>query len=178
MLLNLYICIYGAGVSTVAPCRRILGSIPGQDVSVRSFHVLHKYSGLLHSPKTCQLGVSRLMGHSKLTVGVNMSVDGCLCLYVSALWWTGNMPRVLEYGWMVFTYNIYYITLSCIGREISLPEVFLFSAAQGSWTYPHLIRASKKMPHLFSETKCDCCLRAIDWIVVVCTEWSELVRKL
>ena len=30
-----------------------------------------------HSPKTCKLGVSWLIGHSKLPVGV----DGCLSLY-------------------------------------------------------------------------------------------------
>ena len=35
-----------------------------------------------HSPKTCKLGV-RLIGHSQLAVGVKVSVDACLSLYVS-----------------------------------------------------------------------------------------------
>ena len=40
-----------------------------------------------HIPKTCKLVVSRLIGHSKEPVGVN--VNGCLSLYVSAAmnWW-------------------------------------------------------------------------------------------
>ena len=36
----------------------------------------------------------RLFGHSKLPVGVNVSVDGCFCLYMSALWWTNDLSRV------------------------------------------------------------------------------------
>ena len=36
-----------------------------------------------HSPKPCRLGVRRLIGHSKLPVGVKVSGDGCLCLCVS-----------------------------------------------------------------------------------------------
>ena len=36
-----------------------------------------------HSPNTFKLWVGRLMGHSKLSAGVNVSVDGCLFLYVS-----------------------------------------------------------------------------------------------
>ena len=35
-----------------------------------------------HSLKTCKLGV-RLIGLSKLSLGVNVSMDGCLSLYVS-----------------------------------------------------------------------------------------------
>jgi len=35
-----------------------------------------------HSPKTCRLG-TRLIGNSKLSVGVNVSVNGCLSLCVS-----------------------------------------------------------------------------------------------
>ena len=35
-----------------------------------------------HRPKTCKLGFI-LIGHSKLPVGVNVSVDGCLSQYVS-----------------------------------------------------------------------------------------------
>uniref|UniRef100_A0A3Q3WUW2 PDZ domain-containing protein n=1 Tax=Mola mola TaxID=94237 RepID=A0A3Q3WUW2_MOLML len=42
---------------------------------------------VLQLPPTVQkhanLGVSRLIGHSKLPVGMNVSVDGCLSLYVS-----------------------------------------------------------------------------------------------
>ena len=37
-----------------------------------------------HSPKTCKLGVRGLTGHSKLVV----------CLYMSALRWTGDLSRV------------------------------------------------------------------------------------
>ncbi len=56
-----------------------------RDLPVWSFNVLPvsswalcRYSGFLHSPKTC-----RLIGDSKLPVGVNVSVNGCLSLYVS-----------------------------------------------------------------------------------------------
>ena len=43
-----------------------------------------------YSPKTCKPGVSRLIGHSELLVGVNVSVDGCFSLYVSP-----SMNRIL-----------------------------------------------------------------------------------
>ena len=43
--------------------------------------VFSRYSGF--SPKTCELKVSWLIGHSKLPQSVNVSVGGCLSLYVS-----------------------------------------------------------------------------------------------
>ena len=68
---------------------------PGFDYWVRAFfcgicmnsRCLCEFSSS-HSPKTCKLGV-RLIGHSKLSVGVNVSVDGCLSLYDSPAmnWW-------------------------------------------------------------------------------------------
>ena len=39
------------------------------------------FSGFLPHPKNMQSGV-RLIGDSKVPVGVNVSVDGCLSLYV------------------------------------------------------------------------------------------------
>ena len=41
-----------------------------------------RYSVSSQSSKTCKLGF-RLIGHFKLPVGVNVSVDGCLSLYVT-----------------------------------------------------------------------------------------------
>ena len=37
-----------------------------------------------HSPKICKFGVM-LIGHYKLPVGVNVSVDGWLSLYISVM---------------------------------------------------------------------------------------------
>ena len=48
---------------------KVLGSILGQGTSS-------------HNPTTCKL-VVRLIGHSKLSVGGNVSVNGCLSQYVS-----------------------------------------------------------------------------------------------
>ena len=52
-----------------------------------------------HIPKTCKLGV-RWIGHVKLPVGVNVSADGCLSLYVSpAVNWRlvqGVRPKMLR----------------------------------------------------------------------------------
>ena len=55
------------GVCMFSPCQR--GFSPGTPASS-------------HSPKTCRLG-TRLIGDSKLSVGVNVSVNGCLSLCVS-----------------------------------------------------------------------------------------------
>ena len=35
-----------------------------------------------NSPKTCKLGIG-LIGHTELLISVNVSVDGCLSLYVN-----------------------------------------------------------------------------------------------
>ena len=63
--------------------KRVLGLLPGQGASVQSLHVLPVsawvFSSFL-SPETCRLGV-RSIGHSKLSV----SVEGCLCMHISAL---------------------------------------------------------------------------------------------
>ena len=49
---------------------------------------------LSNSPKTCKLRVM-LIGHSKLPLGVHVSVVGCLSLFcMSTLQWTGNWFRV------------------------------------------------------------------------------------
>ena len=61
----------------------------GQDISVRRLHVLPvlvwvfsaNSSFFLH-PKNLLSG-GRLIGHSRLPVSMNVSVDGCLSLYVS-----------------------------------------------------------------------------------------------
>ena len=55
------------GVCMFSPCQR--GFSPGTPASS-------------HSPKTCRLG-TRLIDNSKLSVGVNVSVNGCLSLCVS-----------------------------------------------------------------------------------------------
>ena len=64
------------GVCMFSPCSR--GFPPGTPVSS-------------HSPKTCTEGI-RLIGDSKLALGVNVSVSGCLSLCV-ALRWIGDLPR-------------------------------------------------------------------------------------
>merc|ERR1712237_17615 len=71
--------------------------------SVWSLHVLHVsawvlsgFSGFLPQSKDTLIGV-RLIGDSKLPVGVNVLVDGCLslcCLSICALRLTGDQPRV------------------------------------------------------------------------------------
>ena len=66
----------GMVVSTVASQQEG----PGFDSGSRSFCVEFVCSS--HSPKTCKLGV-RLIDHSKLPVGVNVSLDVCLSLCVS-----------------------------------------------------------------------------------------------
>ena len=71
--------------------KKVLRLNPGQDVSLRSLQVL--------SQQTCHIGfrLIRLIVHSKLTVGVNVSVDGCLSLYVSpAMNWllVQDVPRL------------------------------------------------------------------------------------
>ena len=58
---------FPCGVCVFSMC--LSGFSPGTPVSS---HIL----------KTCKVGVSRLIVHSKLPVGVNVSMDGCLCLYV------------------------------------------------------------------------------------------------
>merc|ERR1711980_625 len=55
------------GVCMFSPCQR--GFSPGTPASS-------------HSPKTCNLG-TRLIDYSKLSIGVNVSVNGCLSLCVS-----------------------------------------------------------------------------------------------
>ena len=69
--------------------KKVLGLNLSQDVSVWSLHVLpvsawvySMYSGFLPHPKNMLSG-DRLIGDSKLPVGVNVSVDGCLSVYVS-----------------------------------------------------------------------------------------------
>lgn len=60
--------------------RKILGLISSQDVSVESLHVLPMPAWVL-CPKKMQ--TKGYINPSKLPVDGNMSVDGCLCLYVS-----------------------------------------------------------------------------------------------
>ena len=62
--------------------KEILGRNPGQDISVRSVLTVVLTQVSSHIPKICKSGV-RLIGRSKLPVGVNVSVDCCLSLYVS-----------------------------------------------------------------------------------------------
>ena len=69
--------------------KKVLGWNPGQAFSVQSLHVLpvsawvfSGSSGFLPHPKNMQSG-SRLTGDPKLPIDVNVSVDGCLSLYVS-----------------------------------------------------------------------------------------------
>ena len=46
-------------------------------------NLVMRHSGVVElSPKTCKLGV-RLVGDSKLPMGVNVCVDGCLSICVS-----------------------------------------------------------------------------------------------
>ena len=60
--------------------RKVLGLNPGQGISARSLHVLFVSAWVSsHIPKTCRVG--RLIGDSKLLVGV--SVDVFLALYGS-----------------------------------------------------------------------------------------------
>ena len=56
--------VFLCGVCMFSPCLR--GFSPGTPASS-------------HSPKTCRLG-ARLIGESKLSVGVSVSVNGCLSL--------------------------------------------------------------------------------------------------
>ena len=58
--------IFLCGVCMFSPCKR--GFSPGTPASS-------------HSPKTCKMG-TRLIGYSKLTIGVTVSVNGCLSLCV------------------------------------------------------------------------------------------------
>ena len=62
--------------------KKVLDSNLGQDVSERSLHVLPVSPGFLQHSKNMQTG-GRLIIHSKLPVGVNVSVDGHLYLYIS-----------------------------------------------------------------------------------------------
>ena len=62
-----------------------------QDVLVWSFHVLpvsagvfSEYSGFCPQSKNMQ-SRGRFIGHSELPVGVNVSMNGCSTLYMSAL---------------------------------------------------------------------------------------------
>jgi len=70
------------GVCMFSPCQR--GFPPGAPASS-------------HSPKTC-----RLIGDSKLSVGVNVSVNGCLSLCVSPVivWWPVQVSCRIENEWM------------------------------------------------------------------------------
>merc|ERR1712035_59525 len=80
----------GVVVSTVASQQEGSWFDPGcGSPSVRSLHVLpvsawvlSGYSGFLPQSKDMQVG-DRLIGDSKLTVGVNVSMNGCLSLRVS-----------------------------------------------------------------------------------------------
>ena len=71
--------------------KKVLGSILGQDVSVWNLHVLpvsvwvlSGYSDFLSQSEYMQAGVRQIC-HSKLPKGVNVSLDGCLSLYVSSV---------------------------------------------------------------------------------------------
>ena len=55
---------------------------PSLHVLPVSAWVFSGYSGFLPHPENMQSG-GRLIGHSKLPIGVNVSVGGCLSLYVS-----------------------------------------------------------------------------------------------
>ncbi len=58
--------------------KKVLGSNPPANCGVCMFSLcLHGTPASSHSPKTC-----RLIGDSKLPIGVNVSVSGCLSLYV------------------------------------------------------------------------------------------------
>ena len=56
---------------------RVPGSIPSWGLSVWSLHVLSRYSGFLPQSKNMRI---RLIGVSKLSLGVSVSVHGCLSL--------------------------------------------------------------------------------------------------
>ena len=74
--------------------------IEGQGFSVWSLHVLFVsawvfswYSGSLPQSKNMQIGV-RLFSYSKLLIGVNVSVDGCLSPYVRPAMNCRDVPRL------------------------------------------------------------------------------------
>ena len=56
---------------------KVLGLSPGQEVSVWSLHVLPVAPCSSHIPRNIQ-SWAKLIGHSKLPVGVSVSVDGYL----------------------------------------------------------------------------------------------------
>lgn len=72
--------------------KKVLGSVPGQDLSMWNLHVLpmcmwvfSRYSGF---PKSRDMHI-RLIGDSELPLGVNVWING-----VCALRWCGNLSRV------------------------------------------------------------------------------------
>ena len=74
-------------LAMVSYSKKVLPGYSVRDLSMWFPHVLgfpSGYSGFLHGRKTCKLGIS-LIVHSKLSVDVNVTEDGCLSLSISPL---------------------------------------------------------------------------------------------